>query len=317
MNYLAPIALFVYCRPGHTQRMLESLMQNELASNSELFIFADGPKESASSLEILNIEQTRKIIRQKKWCKKVSIVESEKNKGLANSIIDGVTDVVNKYGKIIVLEDDLVISPYFLKFMNDALDVYNNDSRVISIGACNYFALGKKVPATFFMPIPDCLGWATWLNRWRLFEPNSKKLLLQLTEKKIIEKFNLYGFFDFYGMLKQQAENKISSWAIRWQAIAYLNDMLTLYPNPSLSQHIQSKESTHASNLDIKPLLADKPIFIQREIISVKEKILYLTIRSYYSYFTSKFLKKIKRRVRFYFYWLVNRKKIISENNLN
>ena len=127
---LAPIILFVYNRPWHTEQTLRALMANELAAKSELYIYADGPKPNATDEQLQKIHEVRQLIRQEQWCDKVHIVESEKNKGLADSIIGGVTEIVNKYGKIIVLEDDIVPTTGFLQYMNDALEMYKDDEQV-------------------------------------------------------------------------------------------------------------------------------------------------------------------------------------------
>src|SRR5476651_1758025 len=118
---LAPIVLFVYNRPWHVEQTLNALAANELAAESELYIYADGPKDNADAITLENIQKTREIIRKKKWCNEVYIIERSKNLGLQASIIEGVTTVVNNYGKVIVLEDDIITSPYFLQYMNDAL----------------------------------------------------------------------------------------------------------------------------------------------------------------------------------------------------
>jgi len=200
--------------------------------------------------------------------------------------------------------------------MNDALNLYQNHFKVISIGACNYFVLGKKYSSTFFIPIPDCLGWATWSDRWKLFEPDSNKLLTEISQKNLIERFNLYGCYNFSGMLKDNAEGKVSSWAIRWQAIAYLNNMITLYPNPSVTHHLASSDSTHTNDLNIKPALAINPINITEENKSVKTVNYYLMMKAYYLYFDNKFLSRLKKSVLLLKLWMRNKKRIIAENNL-
>ena len=243
---LAPIVLFVYNRPSHTEQTLNALAENDLADQSTLFIYADGPKHDATTETLEKIKKTREIIRRKKWCKEVNVIESEINKGLADSIINGVSKVINEYGRVIVLEDDIVTSKYFLKFMNDALDLYVDEQKVISVGALNFFATDDQVPDTFFIPIPDCWGWATWKDRWKLFEPNSQKLLNELRKKGLIEKFNLYGAYNFEQMLIDQIKGNVSSWAIRWQAVAYLNDKLSLYPKLSVTKNIGfDAQATH------------------------------------------------------------------------
>ena len=122
---LAPIVLFVYNRPQHTLRTLKALSQNVLAKDSDLYVFADGAKENADEETLKRIKEVREIVKSKEWCQKTILTEGKINKGLGNSIIDGVSKVVKEYGKVIVLEDDLVTSPYFLKYMNDALDIYS------------------------------------------------------------------------------------------------------------------------------------------------------------------------------------------------
>ncbi|MDD4082332.1 MAG: glycosyltransferase [Sphaerochaetaceae bacterium] len=153
----APIVLFVYSRLDHTKRTVEALKNNLLADESNLIIFSDAPKNEKSKKAV---EEVRKYIHSIKGFKSVKIIERKNNVGLANSIIDGVTKVVNKYGKIIVLEDDLVTSKYFLNFMNDSLELYKNESKVISISGYTYPVGG--LAETFFIKGTDCWGWATW-----------------------------------------------------------------------------------------------------------------------------------------------------------
>jgi len=135
---LAPIVLFVYNRLDHTQVVIETLLKNTLAKDSELYIFSDAAK-SENGIEKVN--EVREFIRDDSWhtgLKKVSIVEAEKNKGLAKSIIGGVSEIIQRYGKVIVLEDDLNLSPYFLEYMNDALDYYKDDEEIWSISGYSF-----------------------------------------------------------------------------------------------------------------------------------------------------------------------------------
>jgi hypothetical protein len=313
---LAPIVLFAYNRPLHTRNILDSLSNNLEAINSDLIIYCDGAKKEAKADQIEKIEQVRLIAKNENRFKSVSVIEQKSNKGLANSIIDGVTEVVNKYGKLIVLEDDLITSPYFLKFMNDALDIYFEDEKVISIGSCNYFANDEKISSTLFMPVVDCLGWATWQNRWQLFEPDSEKLLREIQENNIAQKFNLYGCFNFTGMLKQQIDGKVNSWAIRWTATSFLHNKLTLYPNPSLTQHIASYDATHASNLNIKPRIATYLIDIKKEKSIVKVSNYKLSLKGYFIYFENRFVFKFLKNIYLLYIWFKHRKQIIRENGL-
>lgn len=263
---LAPIILFVYNRVLNTERLLDSLMANQLAKHSILYIYCDGAKKNADSTEIKKISAVREFVKSKNWCKETHVVEAETNLGCAPSIIKGVTEVINKHGKIIVLEDDLILSPFFLDFMNDALNLYENHPKVSSIGACNFFANGAKYPRSFFLPYPDCLGWATWGYRWSAYEYNGQKLLDELKSKKLIKKFNSNGAFDMEGLLIAQINNAVSAWDVQWTATCVLNDWLTLYPNESISQHLYLNDATHSTFNVLPPLLQNKIDLIKQEV---------------------------------------------------
>jgi len=259
---------FVYNRPFHTQQVLNSLAANDEAGESTLYVFCDGPKIDASEEELQSIDRTRDIVKREVRFKDIFISEKDLNVGLANSIIGGVTEVINKYDKAIVLEDDLIVSPFFLYYMNDSLVRYEHNSKVGQIGACNFFACGSKYPSTFFTPIPDCLGWATWKNRWDFYDVDAVSLLKQLEDKNLTYRFNLYEAYDMVGLIKMHIEGKVNSWAIRWQAVCIINDWLTLYPNPSFTNHIESKNATHANINITPPICSKKPKF---KTIDVKE----------------------------------------------
>src|SRR6185436_7443354 len=234
---LAPIALFVYNRPFHTLRTLEHLEANFLASNSEIYIYSDGAKTSAGPDDLQNIQEVRKIIRKKKWCGKVNIIESAVNLGLANSIIGGVTNVINQHEKIIVLEDDMVTSKWFLKFMNDFLNIYEPYEEIISATGYVYPAK-KKLPEIFFLKGTFCWSWATWKRGWDIFEPDGKKLMNELNEKNLAYEFDFNGSYYYTQILKDQIEGKNDSWALRWHASAFLKNKMTLLPGNSLVQNI-------------------------------------------------------------------------------
>jgi len=242
---LAPIVLFVYNRPEHTKKTVEALKRNNLSKESELFIFSDSWKDDKSRE---SVEKVRDYIRTIDGFKRIEIHEKIQNTGLANSITSGVTEVVNKYGKVIVLEDDLVTSPYFLEYMNEALDLYRDEKNVISIHGYIY-PTKKALPETFFLRGADCWGWATWKRGWDLFEPNAKKLLAELEKRNLTKEFDFNGTYDFGGMLKRKIAGLNNSWAICWYAGAFLEDKLTLYPGNSLVQNIgQDASGTHGGN---------------------------------------------------------------------
>ena len=236
---VTPIALFVYNRLGHTQRTIEALKKNILAEDSDLIVFSDAQKSEAEADAVCEV---RKFIREIDGFKSVTIVEREANLGLARSIIDGVTTIVSKYGRIIVLEDDMVTSQYFLTYMNEALEKYAKNDRVASIHGYVY-PVKKPLPETFFMRGADCWGWATWRRAWAHFNPDGQYLLNELRRKKLINEFDFNGAYTYSTMLEDQIRGKNNSWAVRWYASAFLANKLTLYPGRSLVYNIGNDSS--------------------------------------------------------------------------
>lgn len=263
----APIALFVYNRPGHTRQTVEALLASTLANQTPLHVFSDAPRNEAASLAVAEV---RSYIRSIAGFKSVTLFERETNFGLASSIIDGVTRLCEECGCVIVMEDDLVTSPYFLKFMNEGLDLYECDDRVISIHGYVYPVM-EALPETFFLRGADCWGWATWKRGWDLFEPDGQSLLEELKARKLTHRFDLDGAYPYVKMLKNQIKGKNNSWAIRWHASAFLKDKLTLYPGRSLVLNIGTDNSgAHCSTTTVfAGEMADSPIKV--EAISVEE----------------------------------------------
>lgn len=228
MTY-APIALFTYNRADHTRKAVESLLQNAEAKDSDLFIFSDGPKNEKT---VRGVTDNREYIHTVTGFKTVTIVEREKNWGLANSLIAGITDVINKYGRVIVVEDDLILSPYFLKFMNDGLEKYKDDDRV---GTITGFVppIEEKLPETFFLTYFQCWGWATWKRAWDLLETDARPLLKGLRFKR--KKFDVGGGVCNYGNLYCQKVGLVDSWYLRYYASLFLKGKLSLYPGRSVA----------------------------------------------------------------------------------
>jgi hypothetical protein len=208
-------------------------LKNSLASESYLFIYADGAKDSTQQ-EAVN--EVRNYIRTIQGFKQTTLIERSENWGLARNIIDGVTTQVNRYGKVIVLEDDLVVAPYFLQFMNDALEVYKDEPKVGHIQACD-FTQDSSLPSTFLIKWTGSWGWATWDRAWKYFNPNGKELLQELEERKLTRIFDFNGKYGFTRMLRRQIEGKNNSWAIRWNASLFLKDILSLNVGRSLVQN--------------------------------------------------------------------------------
>lgn len=231
---LAPIILFVYNRLSHTKNTIEALKKNDIAAQSELFIFSDHPKDDKAKM---GVEEVRRYIKTIAGFRNITVVERKDNLGLSGSVISGVTEVVKKYGKVIVVEDDLITSPFFLGYMNDALLFYENNEKVISI--CGYmYPVKNKLPETVLFRVPDCWGWGTWEKGWDLFEQDANKLLDGLKARGLTRQFDLDGAYGFTRMLEKQAKGKIDSWAIRWYASSFLRGKLSLYPRKSLANNI-------------------------------------------------------------------------------
>lgn len=242
----APIVLFVYNRVSHTRETVESLQKNILADQSDLFIFSDASK---SKMQSEAVNEVREYIHQIDGFKSITIIERPINLGLANSIIDGVTSLAHQYGRVIVIEDDLVTSPYFLQYMNDGLDIYEKNEDVACIHGYVYPING--LPETFFLRGADCWGWGTWKDKWAIFEPDGLKLLDELKRRNLTNRFDLNGAYGFTQMLVDQIAGKNNSWAIRWHASAFLKNKYTLYPGKSLVLNIGNDGSgTHCGETD-------------------------------------------------------------------
>ena len=181
---LSPIAVFCYNRPEHIERTLEALSKNALAEESTLYVFCDGPKKDASEDQRNLITQVRQIVRKKQWCKDVIITEAEENKGLRDSIISGVSRVIQKHGTAIVVEDDLETSPLFLTYMNSCLEKYKDYRGVFSISAqscVNPDVFPEDYPYDVYAyPTHLPWGWATWKDRWELVDWDIDKKMKEL-----------------------------------------------------------------------------------------------------------------------------------------
>lgn len=229
MSY-APILLFVYNRLEHTRRCVASLRQNSLAAESDLFVYSDGAKDPNGWKKV---EEVRKFVHSIEGFKSVTAIESESNRGLAESIIRGVTEKITIYGKVIVVEDDLILAPYFLSFMNDALEIYKDEPKVGHVQACDYVR-NDKLPDTFLIKWTGSWGWATWKRAWKYFNPDGKALLRELRQRKLTHAFDFDGKYGYTRMLRRQTEGKNDSWAIRWNASLFLRDILSLNVGKSL-----------------------------------------------------------------------------------
>ena len=230
---LAPIVLFVYNRPQHTKRTIEALANNELASDSDLIIYADGPKFNASEEELRNINMVRTLFEnQTLQFKSVKLIKSDSNIGLASSIHRGVTAVLNQYENIIVLEDDLVTFQGFLRFMNEALYVYKDKSNVYSVNGY-MFPVDFDVNKSVLLPYTSTWGWGTWRSRWTIFD-NDMSLKETIKSNDFIKsRFDLANY-SYVDML----DFKNNSWGIKWYYSVFVRGGLGVFPTFSLLDNI-------------------------------------------------------------------------------
>ena len=232
----APIALFAYNRPDHLRRTLSALKANPLARKSPLYVFSDGPN---GSQDITAVSAVRRFVNTVTGFDRISIREQPKNLGLARSIIMGVTELSAAYGRVIVLEDDLVVAPGFLTFMNQALDRYHNEPRVMQVSGYMFpVERPNRLAQTFFCRVPTSWGWATWARAWERLNLDSTAMLESLHSPQRRDAFNLNGAYPYFEHLTQQAEGKLDVWGVRWYASMFIAGGLCLYPSQSLVQNI-------------------------------------------------------------------------------
>jgi len=242
---LSPILLFVYNRPEHTRLTLEALRKNHLSDSSSLYIFSDGYRNETDREEVMKV---RELIHSVEGFAAIHIEEKSENVGLARNIIEGVTGVVNEHGKVIVLEDDLITSPYFLTFMNNVLDRYEQEEKIAHVqGFC--FPL-QGLPDAFLIKWTGSWGWATWKRAWDLFNPDGEALLTEIMKKKLNREFDFNGNYPFTRMLRRQVNGENDSWAIRWNASLFLNNRLSVNAGTLLVQNIGFDGSGRHSGRD-------------------------------------------------------------------
>lgn len=247
-NILAPICLFTYNRLIETKQTIEALKSNYLASESDLFIFSEGGKDESSWTKVRTIRQ---YIRSITGFKSVTFYESEKNKGLANSIITGVTQIIEKYGKVIVLEDDLITTPNFLNFMNQALELYGDDKNIQSINGYSLF-IKSATNDVYFQQRPFSWGWATWSDRWETDLFDKQKLRLKIeNDSTLLNQFKEKCGADISKMLTDSIENKNDSWYVRWAFNHFEKDNYSVYSSYSLVENIGfNGTGTHCNEIN-------------------------------------------------------------------
>jgi hypothetical protein len=229
---LAPIALFAYNRPDHLRRTVESLLSNPLVGQSDLYIFSDGAKSAADES---SVEAVRTYLHNLTGLPSLHVVERARNAGLARSIIEGVSELCASHGKVVVLEDDLVLAPGYLDFINRGLDRYAHEPRIMQISGYMFpVDRPEELADAFFCRLPTSWGWATWKRAWNCFEIDGQKLLDWLQRSERQREFDINGSYPYTETLAAQAQGRMDVWGVRWYASMFQNDGLCLYPSRSL-----------------------------------------------------------------------------------
>ena len=246
LENLAPIILFVYNRPWHTRQTIEALQKNILAYQSDLIIYSDGPKDKNV---FDSVSQVREYINNIKGFKSIKVIERSENWGLAKSIINGVTEVIEEYGTVIVLEDDIVTSPAFLSFMNQSLNYYKSNEKVWHVSGWSYPIENISEKDVYFWRVMNCWGWATWQDKWQYFQKNTDDLI-ELFNKKMIKDFDLDNSGIFWSQVLDNKKKKIDTWAIFWYATIFTNKGLCLNPAISYIENIGLDGSGEHCSMD-------------------------------------------------------------------
>jgi hypothetical protein len=233
---ISPIIIFTYNRLDHLNTLIRSLKKNVLFEKSKVFVFSDGPK---NEIDKKKIEKIRVYLKKRLISKNCEIIERSGNYGLSKNIIDGINHTFKKYDKVIILEDDLEVSPFFLNYMNDALDLYANSKNVSSISGYMYPIEPTKFSSNyFFLKIIESWGWGTWKRAWNNFEKDSLRLKNKIDKKKLVNQFNFGSGISYYKMLDDNINGLNDSWAVRWYASTFLKNMYTLFPSKSFVKNI-------------------------------------------------------------------------------
>lgn len=288
------IVLFAYKRSWHLRQTIESLLRNAGANNYDLIVYSDAPANEGIREEV---NKVREYLQTVTGFRSVKNIFQTKNYGLSKSIINGVTNVLKEYEQVIVLEDDMVLSNYFLKYMEEALGRYSKEEKVISIHGYVY-PVADTLPETFFLRGADCWGWATWRRGWKLFNPNGQALLDELRKRNLINEFDFHSTYKFSQMLESQIQGQNDSWAVRWYASAFLADKLTLYPGRSLVHNIGTDSSgTHcADSSDYDTSLSLTPIDLA-EIEIAPSTIGKLAFEGFFVQSDKNFITKLRGRL--------------------
>jgi len=281
----APIVLFVYNRPEHTLRTLEALASNDLVDHSVLYVFSDGPKTWTGPEDALQVAAVRDVVRSRKWCREVVLKESVYNRGLATSIVAGVTEIVRRHGRAIVLEDDILTRPGFLRYMNNALEMYENDDGVMHVSGMIFGTpRTSRASTTAFLKVLSCNGWGTWRRAWDHYTNDIDVLFARIRERGIGRYgFDIEGSATFYSQLVANREGRINTWAVRWYASWLTAGGISLFPKRSLLTNIgHDSTGTHApssfyegetvESLEVSRIPIQEDLVLRREVARIWRK---------------------------------------------
>lgn len=299
---LAPIALFVYSRANHTKATVEALAKNDFAKYTHLWIFSDGPIREESMVKVEEVRDYIESIPSQNWFESVTIVKSIKNKGLANSIIYGVSKLTKKYGRVIVVEDDLVTTPDYLEFMNSALDFYKTNYRVGSVtGYSPIYTFPSDYKYDVYVANRNCsYGWGTWSDRWERVDWQAKAYKNLRTSFKLRNQFNECGI-DRYNRLERQMKGEIDSWSIRFGLFQFMNGLYTVYPVVSRLRNIgwdgsgtHNTDKSSSLSMPYNQKIVDKKTPFQLENVEADSRIVQSVKNIYSGNLTTKIARTIK-----------------------
>lgn len=296
MVTIAPIVLFVYNRPVHLKKTIESLSKNTLASESELFVFSDGARNKKDEKLVKEVREI--LVNETGIFKRTEFIYHKENYGLRRSIIEGVTSILNNYNKVIVLEDDLISSTNFLTYMNGALDLYSGLSNIYSVSGYNIpIEIPKSYPYNIYLSYrPSSWGWGTWKDKWEKVNWTENDYKDFIEDNDVQERFNRGGN-DLSDLLKLKIKGKIHSWAIDWAYYHFVNNAFCVYPRVSKinnigldrsGTNIKMKTNKFATKLDnaTNDIIFYKDLPLNEEIIN-----------NYYQFLKLDFIHKLYNNI--------------------
>ena len=290
MNTLAPIIVFSYNRPDHLRQTLEALAKNALADQSILYIYCDGAKENASEEQIAQVQENRRVAHAASGFKEITVIERATNIGLKANIVGAVTEIVNQYGRVITLEDDIITSLGFLRYMNDALEMYKDDEQVMHISAYMW-PHRSKLPQTFFYPVPyPGGGWATWKRAWQHYTDDTQSLYSYWSTRW--DEFNTFGGDYLQIQLEANYRGALRTWFIKWHAVMLMRGALTLYPGQSLTNNIGfDSQATNCYTTDKFDVVPVDYIEVKRKPIKENKR----AAREIYAFYQGRWYNKRRR----------------------